>query len=477
MTESIGEMIIPGTYIEVRAEGLIGVGGIPTGNIGVVGTANRGPLNEVVILGSYAEALSAFGDYDAWPDDPAATPPLTLTRALEQVFRGGGSTVYAVRVAALPDSVTAMRSMQWNVRAGNNATLFSLIATSPGTWANNVVAELTGPEEDGDDVTLTLTQGPTRETFRAPTAAMLAREVNDGSSFVTASEPSAPTANSVPASIVAVAEADRGGPDGAGITGTHVAEGLAVLANQPINLINIAGMGADEVSAQVLGHLEATETDGRERIAVMGTRGDALAEIAQDAQTVSNRRVVLVAPGIVANDQANNGAEQEIPPAYAASLVTGRLAALAPHVSLTNKDVAALGLTEEYTRAQQKQLLLNRIMVLHRNLGIRALRGITTDTGPFRQISVRRIVDFAKAGVRIGANPYIGRLNNARVRAAMKATLDGFLSQMVVDEMLISYELEVEASRAQEIAGIAAMTMVLRPTFSIDFVRVTMILE
>jgi len=58
MSETIGEMILPGTYIEVRAEGLIGVGGISTGNIGVVGTASRGPLNEAVILGSYGEALA-----------------------------------------------------------------------------------------------------------------------------------------------------------------------------------------------------------------------------------------------------------------------------------------------------------------------------------------------------------------------------------------------------------------------------------
>ena len=98
MSEAIGEMILPGTYIEVRAEGLIGVGGISTGNIGVVGTANRGPLNSVVILGSYSEALDTFGSYDRWPGT-VTTPALTLTRTLEQIFKGGGSTVYAVRVA------------------------------------------------------------------------------------------------------------------------------------------------------------------------------------------------------------------------------------------------------------------------------------------------------------------------------------------------------------------------------------------
>ncbi len=61
MSETIGEMILPGTYIEVRAEGLIGVGGIATGNVGVVGTANRGPLRTVEVLGSYSEALDTFG--------------------------------------------------------------------------------------------------------------------------------------------------------------------------------------------------------------------------------------------------------------------------------------------------------------------------------------------------------------------------------------------------------------------------------
>jgi hypothetical protein len=167
----------------------------------------------------------------------------------------------------------------------------------------------------------------------------------------------------------------------------------------------------------------------------------------------------------------------KLPAPYAAALVAGRLATLAPHISLTNKDVASDGLTRRYTRAEQKQLLTNRILVLQENLGIRVLKGITTDNGPFRQISVRRIVDYAKAGVRIGSNPYIGRLNNARVRAALQATLDGFLSSMVLDEMLISYTLAVTATRAQEIAGTALVTMTLRPTFSIDFIKVIMNLE
>ena len=116
-------------------------------------------------------------------------------------------------------------------------------------------------------------------------------------------------------------------------------------------------------------------------------------------------------------------------------------------------------------------------MVLQKLFGFRALKGISTDMGAFKQISVRRIVDFAKAGVRKGSNPYIGKLNNVRVRGALKATLDGFLAGMVLDEMLTEYQLDVSATRAQEINGIALVTMTLKPTFSIDFVKVIMNLE
>jgi hypothetical protein len=445
MSESIGEMILPGTYIEVRAEGLIGVGGIATGNIGIVGTANRGPLNEVRILGSYVEALATFGRYDPWPADPGGTAHLTLTRTLEQVFRGGGSTVYAVRVANLAVG-EPMRTMSWALTAGPT-DLFTLSATSPGTWANDIAVTL---EPAIDPVRLVLTFGRERETYDLTAATDMAREISEESALVRAG----PVANgaTTPDTVTPAAPAEQGGPDGAGSMNAlipQIAGGLALLAGHPVNIVVVSGYGADQASATLLEHLEQTENDGRERIAILGTRGDALAAVAQDSAAVSNKRIVLAAPGIEARDAADpDNAQVGLPAAYAAALVAGRLSTLAPHVSLTNKDVAA-----------------------------DALRGITTDTGAFQQISVRRIVDYAKEGVRRGANPYIGRLNNVRVRAALKATLDGFLTQMVQDEMLTDYGLEVTATRRQEIAGIAAVTMTLRPTFSIDFVRVTMILQ
>lgn len=479
MSETIGEMILPGTYIDVRAEGLIGVGGIATGNVGVVGTANRGPLNELVVLASYAEALDTFGDYDRW-DPSAATPSLTLTRTLEQVFSGGASTVYAVRVAA--PGASAMASAAWKV--GLDATdLFSFTALTAGTWANALRASLDVPATGS--VTLTLSyarpNGTARETFEGATALALAQAINANSRYVTVATLPTGTAAAARPGRVDAAPSTTGGPDGAAAGTTDISAGLDVLANQPVNLLAIGGMACKDIGATVLRHLEATETDGRERIAVLGASSDSPAAIAANDVTVaSNARVVLVAPGILADDAARVGEQNKqvaLTAPYAAALVCGRIAGLAPHVSLTNKDVAADGLTTDYTRAQQKQLLGERVCVLFRGLGTRVLKGISTDTGAFKQISVRRIVDYAKDGVRRGADPYIGKLNNSRVRAALKATLDGFLSGMVLDEMLQAYKLDVSATRAQEINGICLVTLNLQPTFSIDFVKVIMTLE
>lgn len=475
MSEVISEMILPGTYIEVRSEGLIGVGGIAVGNIGVVGTANRGPLNTPVILGSYAEAQDTFGAYDRFSTEAGATP-LTLTRTLEQVFKGGGSTVYAVRVANLAASAT-MQTMSWRLRDAADATLLTLSATSPGTWANAIVASFSAGA-GGAPGTLTLVLGRLKESFSGVSAQDFFAAIRDGSRLVTAAAPAAAVAATAVASVAAAAAADAGGPDGAAATTTELAAGLDLLASQPVNIVVAGGFSAQDGAATMLAHLEATENDGRERIGVMGASSNEPATlVANDVSKGSHPRLVLVAPGIKADDAARVGEANKqvtLPASYAAALVAGRLSTLASHISLTNKDLAVDALAREYTRAEQKNLLNNRVMLLVPSFGIRVLKGITTDTGAFKQVSVRRIVDEAKAGVRLGCNPYIGRLNNSRVRAALKATLDGFLASMVFDEKLIGYELDVSATRAQEINGQAIVTMTLQPTFSIDFIKVIM---
>jgi hypothetical protein len=144
--------------------------------------------------------------------------------------------------------------------------------------------------------------------------------------------------------------------------------------------------------------------------------------------------------------------------------------------SLTNKTVTIPGLDLLVNRGQQEQLIRRNVLAVVQKNGFRVLKGVTTEGegAPFSAIPTRRIVDYAKYGVRSASNPYIGRLNNARVRTALQSTLEAFLTRMVDDEALTGFELQVSATRAQEIAGEVSVVMTLQPTFSIDFIRVIM---
>jgi hypothetical protein len=470
MSESIAEMVIPGTYIEVRAEGLISVGSIATGNIGVVGTASRGPVGTVVPLGSYSDALDTFGAYDPFKTPLVTGNPLTLTRTIEQLYTGGAGAVYAVRVAnGNPTQATAA------VHATGAGDGLTLVALDAGTFGNTIEYTVVNAGTDAEPAwTLVLTGGTVKETYVGANIGAVRDAIVAAPSRLVAVGAAANAASGF--DTVPTPTAFTGGTDLPNVSSTDIASGLTALAHETINILVVAGAGSATVRGVVGSHLEQTENDGRERIAILGSSTSEAATVESEVADIADKRIVLVAPGLVTTD-APTGTTVTLPPPYLAAVVAGKLSTLAPEISLTNQTVPVGDVDVHYNSATLKTLLLDRVLVVRPKFGFQVVKGITTDTGAFKQISVRRVVDYAKAGVRSGADPYIGRLNNARVRAALKATLDGFLSQMVLDEMLVSYQLDVTATRAQEIQGIAVVAMTLEPTFSIDYIRVTMTLQ
>ena len=264
-----------------------------------------------------------------------------------------------------------------------------------------------------------------------------------------------------------------GGANGENASGSDYAAALSVLNDQTVNIVVLAGQKFSSGAATLAGHLETTEGSGHDRIAICGADADDAPTVVANAGGVGTGRFVLVAPGIKARD-ISLGTDVSLPAAYTAAAVAGLIASLAVQESPTNKSLSVSGLTKSYNNGELKLLINNHVLALERKNGIRVVKGITTDSGAFRQISVRRIVDFAKQGTRDGSQPYIGRLNNARVRGALKATLNGFLSDMVLNEALEDFTLDVTATRAQEIAGVCLVTMLLKPTFSIDYIKVIM---
>lgn len=357
----MANIILPATYVTVRDEGLISVGGVSTGNVGIVGTAASGESGKVQIVTSLTEARDLF----ATPQGGAVGG--NLLKTLEILFANGAGTVYAV------------------------------------------VADDESPE-----------------------------------AYRTA---------------------------------------LELLANEMVNIVLLAGQDATNAAmVDVLkGHLAETERTNRERIGVMGCNGSvAVSDIvnAKGNLVHDGGRVIYAAPGITLSrrDPATGlTTPEQLSGAYTAAAVAGLIAALPVQASPTNKTLNLTSLAIKFNHGQLEKLVEANVLAVEQREGLRVVKGITTSTNKaWSQITTRRIVDYAIFGVRAACNPYIGKLNNDRVRGAMKATIDGFLTRMVESEALISYELSVSATRAQEIAGQAIVTMTIRPTFSIDYVMVTM---
>ncbi len=552
----MAELVLPGVFIEVRPEGLMLPQGVTVGNLGVIGTASKGPVDKAVVLGSYAEAKEQFGDYDPWIDGKSGE--LTLVRALELAFRFGATTALAVRVAAPAAAATGAPKVAHHILQSTGVDCVRLEARSYGTWGNELAVNVAAAEDhafvEGEVVDLAEGKlahakvvasarnrivvkpggGGLPQTLQIAYASstsvpgQVAIDIADGSLDFGADPASSDKVladymveqaqarkvtlryrgaeevyivvsgedlerdlaasawvkgvdakSTLPDATLPADELHQftGGANGA--SGANYQDGLDELLNQPAHIIVAAGQDqgfGDELAA----HCRVASSDDvqRDRVAVVGSKlGASLDDLR--GHTQSSDRLIFVTPGIRATDAAASPpAEVILPGAYAAAAVAGLMASYPPHVSLTNKVLAVGGLETVYPRAQLKQLLLSRLLVLEQRLGFRIVKGITTSTNTaWRQITTRRIVDYAKFGVRGAANPFIGRLNNDRVRGALRTAINSCLADMVTDEMLISYELEVTATREQEVRGIVQVTLVLRPVFSIDYIKVTMFLE
>jgi hypothetical protein len=351
-------LVLPGTYIRVRSEGLIGVAGVSTGNIGVVGTATAASTS-TVSLSSAAEAEAAFGTSDAITDRQR-----NLTRICGELFRHGARTVYARAVAV-------------GAPVGDFTTAFD-------------------------------------EVIKEDVQILVAPELT-------------------------------------------TAQALTVLGA----LVNSA------------------ETNGQDLLAVIGADGASAALVADQADdTPSDDRIILCAPGYFVPNPATPDTDVELPGNYMSAPVAALLSTLSPQSSPTNKTLPGIArLARRFSYSERINLVTKRVFALEQRSGVRVVRGLTTDTGGFRQVTTRRIVDFAKAGIRQVGNAFVGRLNNERVRAALQGAIDGFLTSMLVDEQLTGYDLEVTATRRDEIEGRAVVNVLLQPTFSIDFVAVTLVLQ
>ncbi|HMV69301.1 MAG TPA: phage tail sheath C-terminal domain-containing protein, partial [Myxococcota bacterium] len=187
--------------------------------------------------------------------------------------------------------------------------------------------------------------------------------------------------------------------------------------------------------------------------------------ILDHARQVGNRRFVLVTPA---------GAE---------GAVAGLLGHLEYFQSPTFKTIAAPGVPlVRYSEAELNQLVGPQgnlcVVTERRGRGVLCVKGIATDGF---QISVTRVADRCVREVNAIANKFIGELNNADARNALKQMIVATFTQMERDGALVpsvdgkspAFVVDVYASQNDTAAGIVRVDIAVRPVRAIDYVYAT----
>lgn len=252
-------------------------------------------------------------------------------------------------------------------------------------------------------------------------------------------------------------------------------EAFAELVKEDVQILVAPGLSTEDAKAVLLPLVTNGQDNGHDMIAVVGAEGATIAALT--ATLTSSPRLVMTTPGPVVFDGVSK-AMTPLQGRYSAAAVAGLMSSLAPQSSPTNKVLPGVeNLAVRYNYGEKAGLVGAGFCVLEERRGVRVVRGLTTDNGAFKQITTRRIVDSAKTGMRLACDPFIGKLNNIRVRTALQACVEGFLTVMLQNEQLTDFKVEVVATRDDEIAGTARVNALLKPTFSIDYIAVTLNLQ
>lgn len=222
------------------------------------------------------------------------------------------------------------------------------------------------------------------------------------------------------------------------------------------------------VHQALVAHAVAQSDAGAPRIAfgtVTSAEQEDLDRIRDHAASVRNRRFVLVSP------------------AGAAGAVAGAIARTNPEVSPTFKPVPLFGIPP----ASYRESLLNRLLGPTHNVvvvqqrtgrGVVVLRGLDT-TGD--QISVTRVADAAIREVKAISENFIGQLNTADARTALRQQIIATFTRMERAGALVpstdgsdpAFLVDVYSTQLDFAQGIVRIDIAVRPVRAIDFVYAT----
>lgn len=127
----------PGVYVEEVPSGVRTITGVATSTAAFIGRSRRGPVNEPIVIHSFADFERNFGGLSV--DDP-------MGYSVRDFYLNGGSTAVIVRVHRGATAATV------TLPAGDET--LDLVASSPGSWGNALTVIVDHETKDTADARL-----------------------------------------------------------------------------------------------------------------------------------------------------------------------------------------------------------------------------------------------------------------------------------------------------------------------------------
>jgi len=451
------EYVTPRVSVSVDENALIRTTTGQPNVVGITGTADWGPFT-VQTLSSLNEAKQLY-------KTDAGT--CTLIRGLELLFANGASNVKALRIGA--SGIPAYAAVSLN----NGVTpAITFTAIYKGTYGNNLTVAVTANSGTPANRDVAITDGIVTEYYQnlaSNDAIVTACAV---SNLVTVTKLTSSLVDAVTATPL------TGGLDGDTTATSDYSVTLSDWETENVDVMLFAGQTDATLNAALKTHCVSMANNNKPRICVVGGLNSlTVAQHATAAGTLNSNRAIYTAPGII--KVRADGTEETLHGGFTACAVAGMIASRNVNESTTNQTIAGIAdLYEYYNDAEIRELILGGVCVARQFNAFEIAKDVTTATsGAFITVPIRREVDYAISGIRDIGSEYLGRLNIANVRAALNGSLNAFLKQLVVNNIIEDYTVDVHASRDDEIAGRAVVDVRLAPVYSLYYIDCVIFLE
>jgi hypothetical protein len=453
--------ILPGVEIKVVKE-IVPQQLNPSGIVGIMGTAEKGPVLLPTPVNSFREFQDKFG----------SDPNQSLTQEARLAFLNGVFQVFVTRIEA-SGSQTATAILK--TTTGDNC--IKIEAKTPGEVGNSITVGVSKGSAAGT-VAAQITNGVDFEVFDNLTLdsssdLFIVDILNSRSKMIGASdvwkEPkTAKDAKPVKRDLTLEENSLSGGKTAQPELKDYEKALEMLEMEDDIDLVYAAGSWDPKVHALVDAHCQNMSKDAKNRIGI-GTVGprESIEDIKKRTEVLASDRFVVVAPYGV------SGA------------VAGLISKLEYYHSPTFKPLTGVAdLETRYRPSELMELLKAGVLPLEarRGRGIIIEKGITTSK---EQISVMRVADHAVRGVKNVCENFIGTLNTAGGRTALREKMTEFLLTMSREDAIVpstdgkepAFLVDVYSSQLDFAQGIVRVDLAVRPVRAIDYIYATLTVQ